>query len=179
MGSEMCIRDRKEEGPHVLAVTVTYKETQPGSETSRMRSFRKLYQFTAQQALGVRTKAGELQGTQRGGGGGGGDRGRQFVLEAQIENLTEQSVLLERVWLTLGRALKSRQLISGDAGGDKVLLAPQDVEQVAFKLEQKDEEGEIEENAGRFVLAQLTVDWRLAMGQDGVLKTGWLGCRKK
>lgn len=113
------------------------------------------------------------------------DRGRMFALEAQIENMTDQAVLLDRVSLTLGKALRAGSLNGlGNGNGNgkeekKVLLAPQDVEQVAFWLEHCEAEGELEENGGRYVLAQLKVEWRLAMGQDGMLKTGWLGCRRK
>jgi len=158
--------DLKEEGMHVLAVTVSYTEVLDSEE--RSRSFRKLYQFSAQQALGVRTKVGELVNK------AGQAKGKVFALEAQVENMTEQSILLDGVKVSLGKGLKN----TGLNGEDKVLLMPQDVEQVAFRLEQEDG-AELEENAGRYVLAQLTVDWRLAMGQDGVLKTGWLGCRKR
>lgn len=158
--------DLKEEGMHVLAVTVSYTEVVDTEE--RSRSFRKLYQFSAQQALGVRTKVGELTRKDVQG------KGKVFALEAQVENMTEQSILLDGVKASLGKGLRS----TGFNSEEKVLLMPQDVEQVAFRLEQE-EGAELEESAGRYVLAQLTVDWRLAMGQDGVLKTGWLGCRKK
>ena len=69
--------DLKEEGPHVLAVTVTYTEASSSAGTqddraeskTTVRTFRKLYQFVAQQAIGVRSKVGEVQ-TRRVGGDG-------------------------------------------------------------------------------------------------------------
>lgn len=79
----------KEEGNHVLAVTVTYTETALGegkAASGRVRTFRKLYQFVAQQLLSVRTKAGKmpaLHGSAR------------YILEAQLENLGESAVCLE------------------------------------------------------------------------------------
>lgn len=80
----------KEEGNHVLAVTVTYTETTLKGEgmaaSGKVRTFRKLYQFVAQQLLSVRTKAG-----------GVGD-GR-FLLEAQLENMGEGSVSVEVISL--------------------------------------------------------------------------------
>lgn len=79
----------KEEGNHVLAVTVTYTETALGegkAASGRVRTFRKLYQFVAQQLLSVRTKAGEL--TQRSGP-------PKYLLEAQLENMGEAAVCLE------------------------------------------------------------------------------------
>lgn len=80
----------KEEGNHVLAVTVTYTETALAGEgkaaSGRVRSFRKLYQFVAQQLLSVRTKAGELSGR---------DGMSRYLLEAQLENMGESAVSLE------------------------------------------------------------------------------------
>jgi hypothetical protein len=78
----------KEEGNHVLAVTVTYTETVLKAEgmaaSGRVRTFRKLYQFVAQQLLSVRTKAGEL-----------GEGTGKFLLEAQLENMGEGAVSFE------------------------------------------------------------------------------------
>jgi hypothetical protein len=79
----------KEEGNHVLAVTVTYTETALGegkAASGRVRTFRKLYQFVAQQLLSVRTKAGELR--QKNGSS-------RYLLEAQLENMGEAAVCLE------------------------------------------------------------------------------------
>jgi hypothetical protein len=79
----------KEEGNHVLAVTVTYTETALGegkAASGRVRTFRKLYQFVAQQLLSVRTKAGEI--AQRNGPS-------KYLLEAQLENMGEAAVCLE------------------------------------------------------------------------------------
>jgi len=78
----------KEEGNHVLAVTVTYTETSLAGEgkaaSGKVRSFRKLYQFVAQQLLSVRTKAGEV-----------GSNAGKYLLEAQLENMGEGAVSLE------------------------------------------------------------------------------------
>ena len=87
----------KEEGNHVLAVTVTYTETtlqagaggdgqQLAAQGGRVRTFRKLYQFVAQNLIGVRTKAGDVPLK---------DGKRQFAVEAQLENLGERVVSLE------------------------------------------------------------------------------------
>jgi hypothetical protein len=79
----------KEDGNHVLAVTVTYTETALGegkAASGRVRTFRKLYQFVAQQLLSVRTKAGELN--QKNGSS-------RYLLEAQLENMGEAAVCLE------------------------------------------------------------------------------------
>jgi hypothetical protein len=76
----------KEEGNHVLA---TYTETVLGegkAASGRVRTFRKLYQFVAQQLLSVRTKAGLLP--QQGGL-------PRYLLEAQLENMGEAAVCIE------------------------------------------------------------------------------------
>lgn len=79
----------KEEGNHVLAVTVTYTETALGegkAASGRVRTFRKLYQFVAQQLLSVRTKAGEV---------GRKNGSSKYILEAQLENMGEAAVCIE------------------------------------------------------------------------------------
>jgi hypothetical protein len=105
--------DLKEEGSHVLAVTVTYTEVigeafeegisgggdgglraqVPAGE--RVRTFRKLYQFLAQQCMTVRTKASELPPKRVLVEGGGKKMVLRFTLEAQLENLGEGPILLE------------------------------------------------------------------------------------
>lgn len=179
--------DLQDEGPHVLAVTVSYTEVPPASSEGsaqpgpRTRTFRKLYQFTAQQAVGVRTKVGELRWPSSSASGGGARKRRLFAVEAQIENLTEQQVVLDTVSLETdgedGAGLLKSVSLNLDAE-EKTLLAPGDVQQVAFRLEQK-EGTELRVEGGRFVLAQMRVDWRMGMGQDGTLRTGWLGCIKR
>ncbi|PHH52232.1 hypothetical protein CFIMG_003353RA, partial [Ceratocystis fimbriata CBS 114723] len=83
--------DLREEGNHVLAVSVSYYEA---TETSgRARTFRKLYQFMCKSALVVRTKTGPLALGKAPG------RSRRWVLEAQLENSGETPILLHSVGL--------------------------------------------------------------------------------
>lgn len=172
--------DLREDGQHVLAVTVTYTEIRPGKEDTPQRTFRKLYQFVAQPAVGVRTKISELKRSAPGT--------RKFILEAQLENLTEATVVLDTVSLNLAKALGSKSL-NWDAewakeknlkmeGSAKPVLATQDVMQVAFVLDQLDGET-LEEQRGRVLLAQVHIDWRGPMGEKGELTTGWLGCKAR
>lgn len=80
----------REEGSHTLVVQIAYTETQlaaDGQPTSgKVRTFRKLYQFVAQQMIGVRTKAAPVPS--------GGARPK-YVLEAQLENLGDSALSLE------------------------------------------------------------------------------------
>ncbi|KAF2166959.1 hypothetical protein M409DRAFT_54719 [Zasmidium cellare ATCC 36951] len=159
----------KDEGPHVLAVTVTYTETLHGREGpasgGRVRTFRKLYQFVAQQLLAVRSKVTERKRQ--------GKEGRQWILEAQLENVGEASVVLERVVLKEREGVSSRA-VNGDDGKEATVLKPSDVEQVMFLLEEKTEP---EDLTSRVPLGQLNIDWRSAMGEQGSLTTGWLASR--
>jgi hypothetical protein len=103
--------DLKEEGNHVLAVTVTYTEPykpldaeqqkEPRTSGTRVRTFRKLYQFIAQQCLAVRTKSGDLPPLVTADKRGDFTKARlmRYVLEAQLENMGEVPICLEVCFL--------------------------------------------------------------------------------
>jgi hypothetical protein len=169
--------DLKEEGNHVLAVTVSYYEA---SELSgRTRTFRKLYQFICKASLIVRTKPGALPV---------GDKGqRRWVLEAQLENCSEEGVLLERVGLELEKGLGYEDCnwdTDSDGGGEggggggrkRPVLQPGETEQVCFVIEEE-EKGAAVEVEGRVVFGILQIGWRSEMGNRGFLSTGKLGTR--
>lgn len=94
--------DLKEEGNHILAVSVSYTETVMAENlhaaSGRVRTFRKLYQFIAQPCLSVRTKASELPPLEvdnKSLGPYGKTRLLRFALEAQLENVGDGAVLVE------------------------------------------------------------------------------------
>ncbi|KAM4059950.1 hypothetical protein HRG_002431 [Hirsutella rhossiliensis] len=159
--------DLKDEGNHVLAVTVSYYEA---SETSgRTRTFRKLYQFICKASLIVRTKVGVL--------GADGEGRRRWVLEAQLENCSEDIVQLEKVVMELDEGFKYGDCNWETSGGEKPVLHPGEVEQVCFVIE--DEEKKQSEDAadGRVAFGVLGIGWRGQMGNRGFLSTGRLGTR--
>ncbi|KAG5927733.1 hypothetical protein E4U42_001891 [Claviceps africana] len=169
----------KEEGNHVLAVTVSYYEA---TETSgRTRTFRKLYQFICKAGLVVRTKVGVLgpAGGARPGAGGG-----RWVLEAQLENSSDDTVQLDRVDMEVPDGLSCQDCnwearAGGDTGVQKPILHPGEVEQVCFVLS-RDEHGEDDAAAaaeGRIALGALGIAWRGSMGNRGFISTGQLGTR--
>jgi hypothetical protein len=169
--------DLKEEGNHVLAVTVSYYEA---SELSgRTRTFRKLYQFVCKPSLIVRTKPGALP-TDPGSGR------RRWVLEAQLENCGEEGVMLEKVGLELERGLGYEDCNWESGGGEsgygsgvgrmKPVLLPGETEQVCFVIEEETE-GAVEEVDGRVAFGILQIGWRSEMGNRGFLSTGKLGTR--
>ncbi|UNI20095.1 hypothetical protein JDV02_006220 [Purpureocillium takamizusanense] len=184
--------DLKEEGNHVLAVTVSYYEA---TETSgRTRTFRKLYQFICKASLIVRTKVGALptslhkQGEQTDGGGGGGQR---WVLEAQLENCSEDVVQLEKVAMELEDGFRYKDCNWESSGSAKPVLQPGEVEQVCFLVEQQQQVDKAADNGkaedgeqprprgadGRVTFGVLGIGWRGEMGNRGFLSTGRLGAR--
>lgn len=167
--------DLKDEGNHVLAVTVSYYEASDFG--GRTRTFRKLYQFICKAGLIVRTKSGSLGK-------------RRWVLEAQLENCGEGAVWLERVGMELEGGLGVRDCNWGviGGGGERPVLHPGEVEQVCFVVEEVGggEEGEkggkgkgevVREVDGRVVFGVLGIGWRSEMGNRGFLSTGKLGTR--
>lgn len=161
----------KDEGSHVLAVTVSYTETLLGSDghaasAGRARTFRKLYQFVSQQLLAVRSKVTERKIREK-------DAPRQWLLEAQLENVGDASVVLERVWLKEREGISSTA-INADGTREAIVLKAQDVEQIMFLLK---EDSVSEETTSRIPLGQLNIDWRSGMGEQGSLTTGWLASR--
>jgi hypothetical protein len=187
-----------EPGQHVLAVTVTYTETQltedGGAAGGRVRTFRKLYQFKATTLIGVKTKAGDVRVRKD-----GLDR---YALEAQMENLGDRTVTLEvrdcsfnsyrtilttqpqAVTVTPRAPFKSSSLNwdifgTGSDPPHSPILYPGEVMQVAFLLEGQKEESPTSQPSDKLVLGQLNIQWRSAMGDRGSLSTGWLSGRRR
>lgn len=177
----------KEEGSHVLAVNVSYSEPSISSSsevTQRTRSFRKLYQFIAQPCLGVRTKSTELVTR---------EEKSHYVLEAQLENLSEGTLVLSSATLQPRPPFLSTPLNWDLRSEDHPpILNPHDVHQVAFLLRRDpgktpeeelttphDDDDAPASAADRTVLGQLTVTWHGAMGQPGTLSTGDLMTRPR
>lgn len=164
----------KEEGSHVLSVTVTYSET--GKSSGRVRTFRKLYQFVAKPCLMIRTKTGALPDKVA-----EEKRKKRWALEAQLENVGEDGIVLETVLLE-AKVCFNTTSINWDMSADDPekasqypILNPKEVQQVCFLVE---ENGGLEiETDGRLMIGQLNIGWRAKMGDRGFLSTGWLGTR--
>ncbi|CEJ61982.1 Putative DUF974 domain protein [Penicillium brasilianum] len=190
--------DLKEEGNHILAVSVSYTENRIGENaqaaSGRVRTFRKLYQFVAQPCLSVRTKASELPPLEvdnKSLGPYGKTRLLRFALEAQLENVGDGAVVVKQTRLNPKPPFKCQSLNWDATTADPTAagpptLNPRDVLQVAFLIEQ--EEGRTEgletlqkdiRRDGRATLGQLSIEWRGAMGDKGFLTTGNLMSRKR
>ncbi|PSR93648.1 hypothetical protein BD289DRAFT_364337 [Coniella lustricola] len=182
--------DLKEEGNHVLAVTVSYYEA---TETSgRTRSFRKLYQFICKPSLIVRTKAGLLpaiasqhqfqtpppEDLEKQTISAASKR--RWVLEAQLENCSEDTMQLERVVLDLEPGFAYHDCNWEASGSPKPVLHPAEVEQVCFIIEEQGSNGDgaiRPDDSGRIAFGTLGIGWRGEMGSKGWLATGKLGTR--
>lgn len=160
--------DLKEEGNHVLAVTVSYYEA--AATSGRTRTFRKLYQFICKAGIIVRTKPGSLPD--------GRDGRKRWVLEAQLENCGEDVVVLDEVKMDCEEGLWGRGL--NWEAGRKPVLHPGEVEQVCFVIGEEEEGEERKDRGdggGRVVFGVLGIGWRGEMGNRGFLSTGKLGTR--
>jgi hypothetical protein len=169
--------DLKEEGSHVLAVTVTYTETTATS--GRVRTFRKLYQFVCKSCMVVRTKTGALPASTS----TKTPRGRKWALEAQLENCGEETITLDTVVLETVEGIKSHginwEIIGAGEVMEKPVLMPGDVQQVCFAVEEmlgEDGTGAMPVD-GRVIFGILSLGWRGPMGNRGFLSTGSLGAR--
>ncbi|EYE97854.1 trafficking protein particle complex subunit 13 [Aspergillus ruber CBS 135680] len=190
--------DLKEEGNHILAVSVSYTETLMGTDyqasSGRVRTFRKLYQFVAQPCLSVRTKASELPSVEvenKSLGPYGRTRLLRYALEAQLENVGDSAVVLKQTRLNSKPPFKATSLNWDYERPDESTcppptLNPRDVLQVAFLVEQEEGQQDGLENLqkdikrdGRATLGQLSIEWRGAMGDKGFLTTGNLLTRRR
>lgn len=107
------------------------------------------------------------------------------MLEAQLENVAEGSIVLEKAELLAYPPFKAKGM-NWDEGDDDPLLIPRDVLQLAFVVEQ---DGEVAEGVdelkanmkrdGRTALGQIALEWRSSMGERGQLTTGSLFSRKR
>ncbi|KAJ3570355.1 hypothetical protein NPX13_g5754 [Xylaria arbuscula] len=166
--------DLYEEGNHVLVVTVSYYEA---TETSgRVRTFRKLYQFICKGSLIVRTKVGSLP-TSRSSDSDGDSVGRRWVMEAQLENCSEDVMQLQSVRLRLEPGLRYQDCNWEVSGGSKPVLHPGEVEQCCFVVEEEQRGAVTEDRDKRIVFGVLDIGWRNEMGSKGFLSTGKLGTR--
>ncbi|KAL8714970.1 MAG: hypothetical protein Q9225_006469 [Loekoesia sp. 1 TL-2023] len=179
--------DLKEEGNHVLAVSLKYTETLTDDEREsreRVRTFRKLYQFVAAPCLSVRTKVSDLP--QRGFGNEkrSGTNPMSFALEAQLENMADSPITLVKVSCSpkLSFDITSITWDVSRPGTEKMerpFLMPRDVTQAAFLIKQKPNSTVEMTKDGRVILGQLIIRWRSLMGDPGSLTTGWLTTRRR
>lgn len=186
----------------------TTTNTTAAVTSARLRSFRKLYNFTVGPCLSVRTKATSLPPLSRSdapsqassGITAAGPEAERFALECQLENLADDIISVEKLVFEAKPPFGSRSIdfaplpppstsqssINGHSdlrsnSTSTPRLAPREVHQVAFLLEEDIASSAKKESSrdGRTLLGVLTIHWRSGMGLLGVLSTGWLGSRRR
>ncbi|KAL9125331.1 MAG: hypothetical protein Q9217_005451 [Psora testacea] len=174
--------DLREEGSHTLAVNLSYSETMISKDHSassgRVRTFRKLYQFIARPCLNVRTKVSTF-------GSEAADETKALALEAQIDNLADSHIVLKSVVFNPKPAFKAMSL-NWDAypleKGEYTncpAMAPRDVHQIAFLVQQVEGTKKEVTRDGRTLLGQLGLRWCSSMGEQGFLTTGMLTTKRR
>jgi hypothetical protein len=140
---------------------------------ARTRTFRKLYQFVSQPLIAVRSKVTERRSKKT---PDASEAPRSWILEAQLENIGEAAVVINRVHLKEKEGITSVAVGNNweaEHGEEAIVLKPDDVQQVMFLVSEEAQPADNEIPA-RTVLAQLTVEWQSVMGEKGKLTTGWL-----
>jgi len=135
---------------------------------------RKLYQFIARQLLSVRTKIRTIPSRTS-------SEPVRYALEAQLENLSDASVVLQAIDLNVKPYISAHSLNAWESDErPKPMLNPGDILQVAYLLTEKVDAERLEETKdSRLALAQMAISWRANMGELGHLSTGWLSARKR
>lgn len=196
----ICHFDLREEGNHTLAVSVSYNESFQavggvGGDTGgvgraevasggRVRSFRKLYNFSVDPCLSVRTKASELAAPLDEESDDKRSTLDRYALEVQLENLADGVITVEKLVFDGKLPFVSRSL-NWDAEHVAIpTLAPREIGQVLFRIDElppDEAQGTHKEvtKDGRNVLGTLTIHWRSAFGYLGILSTGWLTSRRR
>ncbi|EPQ62442.1 Bgt-4649 [Blumeria graminis f. sp. tritici] len=160
----------KDEGTHVLAVTINYSET--SATSGRLRTFRKLYQFVCKNCLVVRSKASVLPNSL--------NLQQSWTLEAQLENCGDETITLDAIELQQREGF-THQSLNWDAQieghlMDQPRLMPGDVYQVCFCIHTATD-AIPEPVDGKLIFGALCLSWSGSMGKRGSLTTDALGIR--
>lgn len=131
----------------------------------------------------VRTKAGLLPPLSAEDDEDTSKQGRKWALEAQLENIGEETITMDMVFLETRAGFKSKginwEVVREGEELEKPILMPGDVQQVCFIVEEiLDKDGKGQEAVdGRVHFGILSMGWRGPMGNRGYLSTGSLGAR--
>lgn len=144
-----------EAGNYVLAITVTYSD----ATTPQVRTLRKTYQFVAQPALTIKTKINTLRSAQK---------NARYTLEARVENLSDQTVIVDATALRLSHGL--RAVPFNALPESSFTLAPRALQQIAFLVV---EDKVMQGSSDTTMTAQVIVDWRMEASRGGRYTTDW------
>jgi hypothetical protein len=103
---------------------------------------------------------------------------KKWILEAQLENCSEDVIQLEKVVLDTEEGLGYHDCNWSSDGDKKPVLHPGEIEQVCFLVQEKGADNGPRLTAdGRMIFGVLGIGWRGEMGCRGFLSTGKLGAR--
>lgn len=108
-----------------------------------------------------------------------------YALEAQLENLSDNSIILQAVDINAKPYIEPFSLNTWEASAahgkrEHPMLNPGDVLQVAYLLKEKaNAEKPDDSRDNRLPLAQMSISWKSGMGENGHLSTGWLTARRR
>lgn len=156
----------KELGTHILVCAVSY--TAPSGETL---SFRKFYKFQVLKPLDVKTKFYNAESD-------------EVYLEAQIQNITQSPMCMEKVALEPAADYTVEELNSTQTGdknkqlifGSFTYLNPMDTRQYLYCLKAKTQTGADRPSLIKGVssIGKLDIVWKTTLGEKGRLQTSQL-----
>ncbi|XP_063962541.1 trafficking protein particle complex subunit 13-like isoform X2 [Lytechinus pictus] len=168
----------KELGTHILVCAVSY--TSPTGETL---SFRKFYKFQVLKPLDVKTKFYNAEYSLR-MRASGGYQSDEVYLEAQIQNITQSPMCMEKVSLEPAADYIVEELNSTQTEdtskklifGGFTYLNPMDTRQYLYCLKAKTQAGADRPSLIKGVssIGKLDIVWKTTLGEKGRLQTSQL-----
>ncbi|CAD5226643.1 unnamed protein product [Bursaphelenchus xylophilus] len=144
----------KETGQHILVCTVTY------CIEEKEYSFRKFFKFPVQKPIDVRTKFFNTED----------HLNNDVYLEAQIQNLCVNPMIMEKVALDPSELYGRKELVSQDRDSP-IHLNSGEVHQYLFCLTPNTTDHSLADFRGVTAIGKLDMSWRTMMGEPGRLQT--------
>ncbi|CAD5219074.1 unnamed protein product [Bursaphelenchus okinawaensis] len=144
----------KEVGQHILVCTVTYYVDEIEY------SFRKFFKFPVQKPIDVRTKFFNTED----------HLNNDVYLEAQIQNLCSNPMIMEKVALDPSELYGRKELVSSERDSP-IHLDSGEVHQYLFCLSPNTSDHCFSDFRGVTTIGKLDMSWRTTMGEPGRLQT--------
>lgn len=159
--SDVIHHEIKDLGTHILVCEVSYM-----SNYNTLASFRKFFKFEVLKPLDVKTKFYNAESD-------------DVFVEAQVQNITSGSMILEQVSLESSHQFTVKSLNEDNTGisvfGDVTLLQPQESCQYLYCLTPKENiSKDIKLIAAAKNIGKLDIVWRSNLGEKGRLQTSQL-----
>lgn len=158
---EVIHHDVKEFGPHILTCEVSYCS---GTLSSDLLSFRKFFKFEVLKPLDVKTKIYNAESN-------------EVCLEAQVQNITSGSLILENVSLETSPLFEAEKYNITDVNNGLGLniMAPNESKQFLYCTKPHSGlKSDIKELSNTTYIGKLDIVWRSNSGERGRLQTSQL-----